>query len=162
MKKQSFIIVILCAIAAVSIWFVVTNGDSVTTRSSGAQESTSSEIPSSEPQNEAQSPASGSGEYVEYSDDAIANAQGDVYLFFHAPWCPQCRSIESGIETDGVPADTTVIKVDYDSNQALRQKYGVTLQTSFVKVTNSGESVSKFVAYEDPTFSSVVRDYFNK
>ena len=102
------------------------------------------------------------GSYVEYSDSAIANAEGDSYLFFHAPWCPQCRSIERGITSDGVPDGVTIIKVDYDSNQDLRSKYGVTLQTTFVKVDNDGNEVSKFVAYNDPQFSSVVRDYINK
>jgi thiol-disulfide isomerase/thioredoxin len=102
------------------------------------------------------------GDYVEYSDSAVANAEGEIFLFFHAPWCSQCRSIESGIISDGVPEGVTVIKVDYDSNQKLRQKYGVTLQTTFVKVTKSGEFVSKFVAYDDPYFSSVVQNYINK
>lgn len=107
-------------------------------------------------------PTSSEGSYVEYSSAALASAAGERVLFFHAPWCPQCRSIESGIKQDGVPDGFTVLKVDYDSNQALRQKYGVTIQTSFVKVDANGNKLEgPFVAYEDPTFSSVVNNFLN-
>lgn len=108
---------------------------------------------------EAKPNTSTTGIYADYSDTAIANASGERVLFFHAPWCSQCRSIESGIKDQGVPAGLTVIKVDYDGNQALRKKYGVTLQTTFVKVTNSGEFIDKYVAYDEPTFDAVKRNF---
>lgn len=96
------------------------------------------------------------GVYIDYNESAIANAEGTVLLFFHAPWCPQCRSIESDILAEGVPAGVTIVKVDFDSNQALRQQYGVTLQTTFVEVDNSGSELQKYVAYEDPHLSAVI------
>lgn len=96
------------------------------------------------------------GVYVEYSDSAIAAAEGRVLLFFHAPWCPQCRSIESDIDAQGVPDGVTIIKVDYDSNQSLRQQYGVTLQTTFVEVTSSGEALQSHVAYDEPHLDAVI------
>lgn len=96
------------------------------------------------------------GAYVEYSDDAIAQAKGRVLLFFHAPWCPQCRSVESDILAQGVPDGVTIIKVDYDSRQDLRQQYGVTLQTTFVEVDADGAEVQKHVAYDDPHLDAVV------
>lgn len=94
--------------------------------------------------------------YVEYSDDAIAQAEGRVLLFFHAPWCPQCRSIEDDILDDGVPEGLTIIKVDFDSRQDLRQQYGVTLQTTFVEVDAEGNELQKHVAYDDPYLDAVV------
>jgi thiol-disulfide isomerase/thioredoxin len=96
------------------------------------------------------------GAYVDYSPTAIAEATGDTVLFFHAPWCPQCRSVESDILSSGVPAGVTIIKVDYDSNQDLRQEYGVTLQTTFVAVDRDGEKLESFVAYDDPRLSAVI------
>ena len=96
------------------------------------------------------------GAYVEYSDDAIAQAEGRVLLFFHAPWCPQCRSVESDILAQGVPDGVTIIKVDYDSRQDLRQQYGVTLQTTFVEVDADGAELQKHVAYDDPHLDAVV------
>jgi thiol-disulfide isomerase/thioredoxin len=96
------------------------------------------------------------GAYVDYSDSAIAAAEGRVLLFFHAPWCPQCRSIESDIDAAGVPDGVTIIKVDYDSNQPLRQQYGVTLQTTFVEVSSSGDALQSHVAYDDPHLDAVI------
>ncbi len=58
-----------------------------------------------------------------------------------------------------MPDGFTIIKVDYDSNQDLRQKYGVTLQTTFVKVDADGNGTGKYVAYEEPTFEAVKRNF---
>lgn len=104
--------------------------------------------------NEPQSP----GAYTAYSEQAVASTRGTKLLFFHAPWCPQCRQIEASINKDGVPAGVTVFKIDYDSNQPLRQKYGVTIQTTFVKVDDKGEKLASYVAYQEPNFSSVRRE----
>ncbi len=101
-------------------------------------------------------PASSPGVYVDYDGDAIAAAEGRVLLFFHAPWCPQCRSIESDIDAQGVPDGVTIIKVDYDSNQSLRQEYGVTLQTTFVEVNPDGDGLQSHVAYDDPHLDAVI------
>ncbi|NYF11420.1 thiol-disulfide isomerase/thioredoxin [Leifsonia sp. AK011] len=100
-------------------------------------------------------PTASAGEYVDYSETAIANAAGTPILFFHAPWCIQCKTVEEDILHNGLPDGVTVIKVDYDSNQELRQKYGVTLQTTFVRVDASGEKVESFVAYDDPRVQAV-------
>ena len=103
----------------------------------------------------AQTAAKQPGTYVEYQEGLVASTDGVTVLFFHAPWCPQCRMIEDDIEKQGVPDGVTILKVDYDSNQALRQKYGVTLQTTFVEVDSSGAEIEKYVAYNEPTFDSV-------
>lgn len=98
------------------------------------------------------------GTYTVYSEEAINSTPGTKLLFFHAPWCPQCRQIESSIEKDGIPSGVTVFKVDYDSNQSLRQKYGVTIQTTFVKLNDAGEKQASYTAYQEPDFSSVRRE----
>jgi thiol-disulfide isomerase/thioredoxin len=99
------------------------------------------------------------GQYVDYSPDIIGTSSGQKILFFHAPWCAQCRSIEKGILEQGVPGGYTIIKVDYDSNQELRKKYGVTLQTTFVKVDDQGSLQAKYVAYDEPTFDAVKQNF---
>lgn len=98
------------------------------------------------------------GEYVSYSKDAVLSTPDTKLLFFHAPWCPQCRQIESDIQKEGVPDGVTVFKVDYDTNQQLRQQYGVTLQTTFVKIDDKGVKIASYVAYKEPTFDSVKRE----
>lgn len=99
--------------------------------------------------------ASQAGQYLDYSPELVASTPGEKLLFFHAPWCSQCVKLEDDIEASGVPDGVTVFKVDYDSNQDLRQKYGVTIQTTMVKVDDGGKKLDSYVAYEDPTFDSV-------
>ena len=61
-----------------------------------------------------------------------------VVLFFHAPWCPDCRATEQSLTTAGMPDGLTVVKVDYDSMTDLKQKYGITQQHTFVAVDAAG------------------------
>jgi len=101
-------------------------------------------------------PSKEPGKYVPYKEDSIASDPGTTkLLFFHAPWCPQCRDLEADILNDGVPMGVAIFKVDYDSNQTLRKKYGVTLQTTFVRVDEQGNLVKKYTAYDEPTLDSV-------
>lgn len=95
------------------------------------------------------------GQYVEYSPELVESTPGDKLLFFHADWCSQCVSLENDIKAGGVPDGVTVFEVDYDSNQDLRQEYGVTIQTTVVKVDDNGDEIDSYVAYEDPTFDNV-------
>lgn len=101
------------------------------------------------------------GAYVDYSDSVIASTRGKKVLFFHAPWCPQCRALDTDIRAGMIPANATIIKTDYDSNQKLRAKYGVTLQTTFVLVDDQGNLVKKYVAYETPNLDAVVKNVLN-
>lgn len=97
------------------------------------------------------------GTYVDYSPELIAETPGNKLLFFHAPWCSQCQALEADIEASDIPSGTTIFKVDYDTNQDLRQEYGVTIQTTMVKVDKDGNKVDELVAYDEPTFESVER-----
>ena len=87
------------------------------------------------------------GSYAAYSEEKLALAEsGDVLLFFHAEWCPICRSIEREITADpsAIPIGVHILKVDYDTAIALRQRYGVTVQHTFVQVDHMGSFVQKF------------------
>ncbi|HRF28833.1 MAG TPA: thioredoxin family protein [Candidatus Saccharibacteria bacterium] len=98
------------------------------------------------------------GAYVVYEGGTIASTKGTKVLFFHAPWCPQCRALHEDIKNSAIPNGVTIVKVDYDSHQDLREKYGVTLQTTFVLIDDNGDLVKKYVAYNEPTFDSVKRN----
>lgn len=97
------------------------------------------------------------GSYQPYTQSVFDNTAGTRLVFFHAQWCPQCRELEASIQSGSIPAGTTIFKVDYDTSQALRQKYGVTLQTTVVKVDANGNLAKKFVAYDSPTLSAVLQ-----
>ncbi|GAA1467300.1 thioredoxin family protein [Microbacterium thalassium] len=96
------------------------------------------------------------GAYVEYSEAALASAEGTRVLFFHATWCPKCRSLEASILEEGVPDGVTILKVDYDSNNALRQRYDVRQQTTVVALDEDGEATASFVAYDDPSVGAAL------
>lgn len=153
-KKLLIIIISIAVLIVVSVAYVILRPEGDTA---------SSEIPMATRQDasSANAPAAADGRrgtYATYSENSIANTAGTKILFFHAPWCPQCRQIEESINQSGIPTGVTVIKVDYDSNQALRKQYGVTLQTTFVKINDAGNKITSYVAYEEPQFSSVERE----
>ncbi len=96
------------------------------------------------------------GTYIDYSPDALAAASGARVLFFHAPWCPYCRELEKDIAETGVPDGVTIVKVDFDTSLELREKYGVTQQTTTVLLDAAGDEVETFVASADPSVAAVV------
>ena len=158
MNKRIVAVVVTLAvivIAAVSIVAVQNSNDAndspASTGGSPSSEYSAVTDESAAPVND------GGGAYVDYSPSAIADADGRVLLFFHATWCPQCVSADGDIKASGVPSGITIVKVDYDTNQDLRAKYGVTQQTTFVEVDSSGEKVNdNFVAYAEPTLNAVL------
>lgn len=154
MNKRILAVVIALAVvivAAIAIIAVGTaqnpNTSADSNRSSGSSESANTQSVDND----------GGGAYVEYSPAVVADADGRVFLFFYAPWCPQCVSMDSDITAEGVPSGVTIVKVDYDSNQDLRAEYGVTQQTTFVEVDASGEKLQdNYVAYADPTLQTAL------
>ena len=81
-----------------------------------------------------------------YEDDPAAFAGTDVVLFFNASWCPDCQATVANLEGDpaAIPAGLTVVSVDFDDSDELRQKYGVTVQHTFVQVGDDGSEVGKW------------------
>ena len=152
MKKH--VIPIVIAAAAVLILGVFLFAPKASDYSPGKalkqSDTTATELSSSSPAE----PSPGS--YIKYSTSAIADTVGTKILFFHAPWCPQCKALEASIVKGPIPAGTTIIKVDYDSSQALRQQYGVTTQTTLVLVDDNGKLVKKYVAYSTPSLDSLI------
>lgn len=87
------------------------------------------------------------GTYEMYSADKLMMAkEGDVILFFKASWCPTCRAVDVNIKQnlDNIPSGVTILELDYDKETALKQKYGVTSQHTFVQVDAEGNLVKKW------------------
>lgn len=87
------------------------------------------------------------GTYEAYAPEKLARANtGDVVLFFHAAWCPSCKTLDATIEshTQDIPHGLTILKTDYDTETALKKKYGVTYQHTMVQVDAEGHLIKKW------------------
>ena len=82
--------------------------------------------------------------YADYSGNEAKYSDADVVLFFNASWCSTCVEADKQLSGAQFPDDLVVVSVDYDSNQDLRQKYGVTTQHTFVQINPDGSEVTKF------------------
>lgn len=88
-----------------------------------------------------------SGSFEAYSEDKLSRANdGTVVLAFLADWCPTCRAVKSDInaQLDEIPAGLSILDINYDTATALRQKYGVTTQHTFVQVDANGNLIKKW------------------
>jgi thiol-disulfide isomerase/thioredoxin len=74
--------------------------------------------------------------------EALA-AKGTTVVFFYAAWCPNCRATvtELNARWDEVRPGLTLVIADYDTEQALKARYGVTYQDTFVLLDASGAGV---------------------
>lgn len=88
----------------------------------------------------------------------IGNGETSV-LFFHAGWCPFCQEADKELTTwygtTGFPL--TVYKVDYDTETALRSRYGVTSQHTFVKINGNGDVVKTLIGPSDASLKAFLQ-----
>ncbi len=100
------------------------------------------------------------GSYEAYAPEKVlfASSDHDVVLFFRAGWCPSCRAVDADIKAnlDKIPASLAILDVDYDNSTALKQKYGVTYQHTFVQVDKDGNMIKKWSA--SPTLVALVAE----
>jgi len=92
--------------------------------------------------------------YSEFSSEKLVNSSWNIVLFFHASWCPACKSADKNFASDKVPENLTVLKVNYDDSSDLKQKYWVTSQHTFVQVDKNWNMIKKWVWWRD--FDDVV------
>lgn len=151
-KKTWLIVGGLVVVAAAAIAIAISNKKDVPDYSQPKQSPNGSQQNSTD--NPAMVPAEGA--YVKYDEKVFEETLGRRWLFFHAGWCPQCRALQKDIEKNGVPSGVTIFETNYDTEGDLKQKYGVTLQTTVVEVDAAGNEVQKFVAYDDPTIEAVM------
>lgn len=153
MKKPWLIIVIIGAIIGLATAYILLMHRPVSTPAGQDTAAAQQPAPDAAPQTQTQ-PA---GTYTAYNPEAIAKTQGRQIIFFHAPWCPQCRALEQSIQSGSIPAGVTIYKTDYDTSTDLRQKYGVTIQTTLVEIDSSGRLIQKYVAYDTPSLDAVIK-----
>ncbi len=84
--------------------------------------------------------------YLPYTPTALAQASGNIVLFFYASWSPSGINTDKDIvsKKDKLPKDLTILRVNFDDAEAMKQQYGITDQQTFVQVTNTGELIKKW------------------
>lgn len=82
--------------------------------------------------------------YTQAAFDAAKDQQR--VLFFAASWCPNCQAANADINAklSQIPANLVIFKTDYDKEVALKKKYGITYQHTFVLVDAEGKAVKKW------------------
>lgn len=70
-------------------------------------------------------------------------AKGTTVVFFYAAWCPNCRATvtELNARWDEVNPGLTLVIADYDREQALKARFGVTYQDTFVLLDKDGKGI---------------------
>ena len=100
------------------------------------------------------------GSYEAYAPEkvALASLTHDVVLFFRASWCPTCKAVDADIKANlsKIPGSLAILDVNYDNSTALKQKYGVTYQHTFVQVDAQGNLIKKWSG--SPTLSALVAE----
>ena len=100
------------------------------------------------------------GSYEAYAPEkvALASLTHDVVLFFRASWCPTCKAVDADIKANlsKIPSSLAILDVNYDNSTALKQKYGVTYQHTFVQVDAQGNLIKKWSG--SPTLSALVAE----
>lgn len=86
--------------------------------------------------------------YISYDESRVSEALASgqkVVLFFHATWCPSCKALDKVINSSlsSIPADTLIVKVDFDSSTDLKKKYRVVGQHTTVILNADGSEKSK-------------------
>lgn len=91
-----------------------------------------------------------SPEYIAYSQAKYDELLGKkpFALFFHAPWCPTCKRMEKNIteELTTFPKGAKILKADFDTEKALKEKYGITVQSTIVIIDAEGKAVKTLAA----------------
>lgn len=79
-------------------------------------------------------------------------------LFFHAAWCPVCRDADEKLMTwfDDAAPTIDVYKLNYDNETALKSKYGVTYQHTFVLVDGEGNEVQVIQGPSDAALKALI------
>lgn len=85
--------------------------------------------------------------YEAYSEEAFMGIASKKAIFFHAAWCAKCKKLDEDIlgAIEKMPEGTRIFKADYDTDEALKQKYGVVSQDTVVLINPDG-SVSQIIS----------------
>lgn len=103
--------------------------------------------------------ATSTGVYVDYDQALLAKADtGKVVLFFSAAWEPTCKFLDRNLNSQlaNFPDGLTILKLNYDAELGLKEKYGVSVEHTLVQVDSQGNEINKWTGGND--LASVVKN----
>ncbi len=90
--------------------------------------------------------APSTGMKVAYTSEMSAEdlaAQNPTVLFFAADWCPACQADLKDINANGSRlGKINVVVINYDKSSALKAKYGIIAQDTFVQIDKMGSKLA--------------------
>ena len=133
--------------------------DAPQTNNQGADNQKKSSSQQSEDPN--QDPAvqnnSKAGTYQDYSKPTFTTTPGMRLIFFFSSQSLQSIELDKSIKSSQIPAGVTIFKADFGTKDDLRNKYGVTLQGTVVKVKEDGSLDKKFTL-DDKSYTLSLHD----
>lgn len=155
-KKYQMVLVIIAVVLSATVYFTISS-QSISSDPLAKKVST---IPEEMRESNADEEELATGRYINYDESVLSNIKyNSTILFFHASWCVECRAFDAKLNDEQLPVGVQVLKVDYDARQDLRQKYDVTIQTTFVRVNASGDKLTKWVGYgKDKSVSAIIEN----
>ena len=89
-------------------------------------------------------------QYRDYDEAELSTlTTSRILLFFHADWCPTCRNFDKQIWEIELPKDIVIYKVDYDTADALKKKYSILSQSTWVQIDTKGEMYKRWLGKSD-------------
>lgn len=97
--------------------------------------------------------------YTQQNFEAVATGNTKIVLFFYAPWCGTCSVLDDELKehADRLGSDITVLKVEYDKDRIMKQKYGIVTQHTLVSVDKTGKEISKWVGGDIAKLNEMVK-----
>lgn len=138
MKPFNIIITISIIIITIGFYFIKNNIDNQQKTNQNPNQTTQSELPVD------------LSNYINYSEVNLKNSEkkGKTILFFAATtWCQSCYELEKEIlsrQTE-IPRNITILKVDFDNNKTMDQKWGITTQHTLVFLDQNGQEIKRWI-----------------
>ncbi|MFA6466685.1 MAG: thioredoxin family protein [Patescibacteria group bacterium] len=103
--------------------------------------------------------ATSTGMYVDYDPILLTKADtGKVVLFFQALWEPTCKFLDRNLDSQlaNFPNGLVILKLNYDAELELKEKYGVSVEHTLVQVDSQGNEIAKWTGGND--LASIVKN----
>lgn len=92
------------------------------------------------------------GTFTDYSEAEFTSAverNDRIVLSFSADWCSTCQALKRNLNNGVIPDGLTILELDYDTEDEMKQMYGVTFQHTLVEIDANGNSVKKWAGSPD-------------